>query len=129
MPYPFASFGAFYFQRSEWPLDGTDSGWNYEPKRSIRQALGSSRDDILLLAVGSQMRQFECLLSPARLATLRGLLGTTALFTDWERPTPTSFNAYLANATQTESVAVMCRDALGVTQKRLRVKVELISQN
>jgi len=130
MPYPFASFGAFYFTKQETALPGTDSGWNStNTKLSIRSPLGSARDDILLLAVGSQTRQFECLLAPARLVTLRALLGTVALFTDWERPLPNSFDAYLANATQSDPVAVLCRDAGGVTQKRFRVRVELISQN
>ena len=126
MTYPFAGFGAFLFQREEWPIFGTDSGWNREPSIDQSRPLGSARDSIVTLAIGSAIRSFECWLSPARYVVLAALINTTAVFTDWDRPMPNTGSAFLKNVSQIGWGAVDCRN--GNTQKRIRVRVELIGQ-
>lgn len=127
MAYPFPGFGTFMFQRSEWPLFGTDTGWNRELSVAQARPLGSSRDSVVTLAAGSQVRSFECLLTPTRYAELLALLNTTATFVDWERPVPNSQSAFLKTVTQSEWLRSANPDDTG-TRKRIRTRVELVGQ-
>ena len=127
MPYPWPSFGGFYFQANERPVWGSDSGWNRTPSISQQRPLGSSIDSIVTLAIGSAVRVFECYMTPARFATFQALLNTTALFTDWDRPVPTSYSAYLAAVEQVDRTIQRTCDA-GTEPKTVRVRVGLVSQ-
>ena len=126
MTYPWAGFGAFVFQREEWPLIGTDNGWNRSPSISRSRPLGSATDDIVALAIGSAERSFECLLTPARFASLEALVNTIGTLVDWSRPTPDSRSAYLAKVSQMGWVAAICED--GQTRRKIRTRLELVSQ-
>ena len=126
MAYPFAGFGPFLFQREEWPIHGTDGGWNRSPSVSRSRPLGSATDDIVALAIGSAERSFECHLTPARFAALEALANTTGTLVDWARPTPDSRSAYLAKVSQLGSVAAICED--GQTRRKIRVRLEFVSQ-
>jgi fructose-1,6-bisphosphatase/inositol monophosphatase family enzyme len=126
MAYPWAGFGAFLFQREEWPLPDTDTGWNRSPSINRSRPLGSATDDIVALAIGSAERSFECHLSPSRYAALEALVNTTNSFTDWSRPIPDSRSAYLAKVTQLAWVAALCSD--GSTERKIRARIELVSQ-
>jgi len=127
MPYPWPSFGSFLFEEGEAPIFGTDIGWGRSLKLSQESPLGSATDSIVALAVGSAMREFECLLPPSRFTQLEALLNTAALFTDWERPAPDSRSAYLrAVEPINRTVVVNCPD--GSTLRRVRTRVSLVSQ-
>ena len=126
MAYPFAGFSSFLFQRDEMPTDSVGGQWNVGPNYQKSRPLGATRDSILTVAVGSAVRSFECYMFPARYATLRALINTAGLFTDWTRPTPDSRQAFLDNAEDLGSVAVLCDD--GTTQRKIRVRVTLTSQ-
>lgn len=126
MAYPWPGFSSFLFRRDEQPLFQTDTGWNRRPSISRARPLGSATDSLVTLAVGSAVRSFECYLSPSRFAALEALVNTSEAFTDWERPTPNSQSAFLLRVTQMEWLAVLCDD--GVTRKRIRARVELVSQ-
>lgn len=127
MPYPWPSFGSFQWHRDETAIFGTDTGWNRQPGYAQSRPLGSARDSIVTLAIGSAARKFECLLSPSRYDELAGLVNSAAFFTDWERPAPGQRFAFLANIEQRQWVAVRCSD--GETEKRIRTVVSLISQD
>lgn len=128
MSYPWPSFSTdFLFQRDEQPIFGTDTGWARAPSYSRSRPLGSATDSIVVLAIGSAIRSFECYLSPDRFDTLEGYINTSASFTDWERPTPDSRDAFLLQITPLDpDVRVVCSD--GVTRKRIRTRVDLVSQ-
>ncbi len=126
MAYPFAGFGSFLFQQSERPITGTDTGWNREPSYSKSRPLGSSRDSIVTLAVGSPTRTWEAWLTPARYATLSAMLNTMGTLTDWERPTPNSYSAFLSGIQQLEWAAGECDDS--GTRKRIRARLEWVGQ-
>ncbi len=128
MPFPWSSFGAFKFQRREQVLHDTDSGWSRTPAISQQRPLGSAIDSIVTLAVGSAVRTFECYLTPARFITLEALVNTSALFTDWDRPTPDSRQAFLRRVSQVRRTDVLVRSSNGVTPNSIRARVELVSQ-
>lgn len=128
MPYPWPSFGSFRFSREERAIFDTDEGWERQPAISQQRPLGSAIDSIVTLAIGSASRTFECRLTPARFTALEALLTTTALFTDWDRPTPDSRQAFLRAVTPLDRTDVLiCRND-GSTPNTVRVRVELISQ-
>lgn len=126
MAYPFAGFGAFLFQNDERPLEDSDSFWTLNPSLSRSRALGSTKDRIVTTSIGSAERDWEAHFEPSRFATLTGMINTQGTFTDWTRPTPDSRTAFLANVTQVRSVAFLCTD--GVTRRKIRAKIQLISQ-
>lgn len=128
MSYPWASVGAsFLFKRDEQPIFGTDLGWLRDPSYNRARPLGTAIDSIVTLAIGSSVRQFECYLSPTRYTQLEALQNTADSFTDWDRPTPNSQQAFLARISALDrDVVVTCSD--GSTQKRIRTLVELVSQ-
>jgi len=126
MPYPWPSFGSFYFNREEWPIYGTDTNWNTKLTQARSRPLGTATDSVVTLAVGSLSRSFECYLSPTRFSSLRALLNTTEAFVDWQRPTPGNQEALLSGITRLGSVRMKCSD--GTTRERIRTRVELISQ-
>lgn len=129
MAYPFASFGSFLFKRTERPLPESDTRWKREqPSRDQTRPLGSNKDSIVTLALGSATRSYECLFSRDRFDAFVLLVNTTAAFTDWDRPTPGTCSAYLAAVYPVGSVAVSCVDEADKIQTRIRTRVELISQ-
>lgn len=128
MPYPWPSFGSFRFAKDERVVFDTDNGWLRQPSISEQRPLGSATSSIVTLAIGSARRTFECRLTPARFAALEALVNTTALFTDWDRPTPDSRQAFLRSVTPLDrSEVLVCRND-GSTPNTVRVRVELISQ-
>lgn len=128
MPYPWASFGTFFFKTEERPTDGLGGGWNYAPAEGRSRALGTYSDSVVLLSVGSATRQFDCYLAPARVNQLRSLLWTVDTFTDWDRPVPDSRPARLDEVTYDSSVAFTKADCDGPTDRRVLVTVRLSSQ-
>lgn len=127
MPYPWFSFGNFLFEREETPLLGSDTGWAISPSIARARALGSTTDSVLTVALGSMDRSFDLLLSPARYAALQALAGTTAVLTDWKRPTPDTRNAVLSGVVlSSEEIMVRCHD--GTRQLKRRVTLSFISQ-
>lgn len=128
MAYPWAGFGTFLFQRDEQPIFGTDTSWGgRQPSYAQSRPLGSAIDSIVTMAIGSAQRQFECHLSPDRFDVLEALVNTSALFTDWKRPTPDSRNAVLMTLIPTDQyVTFLCSD--GVTRRRIRCTATLVSQ-
>ncbi|KKL78763.1 hypothetical protein LCGC14_2021590 [marine sediment metagenome] len=129
MSYPWPSFGAFHFKKSELPIMRTDSGWNAILSATEQRPLGTATSSIVVMAVGSQRRRFECYLAPDRFATLQALLNTTATFTDWDRPTPNSRQAFLRSVVQLDRTPVLeSRCAEGVMPNSVRARVELVSQ-
>jgi hypothetical protein len=126
--YPWAGFGTFQFSRDEQPIFGSDTGWaRPQPSYSQSRPLGSATDSIVTLAMGSAVRSYEVYLTPTRFTALEALVNTRGLHTDWNRPTPDSRQAFLASLIpQDQNVMVVCDD--GVTRRRIRAVVELISQ-
>lgn len=128
MPYPWPSFGGFRFLRNEQVLHVSDSGWSRNLALSQQKPLGSATDNIVTLAVGSAVRTFECYLTPSRFSTLEALVNTTALFTDWDRPTPDSRQAFLRRVNQVRRTDVRVCINNGGTPNSIRARVELVSQ-
>lgn len=131
MPYPFPSFGTFLFRShdGEVPLEGSDSGWNLNLSVQSQRALGAVANTISVMAVGSQERQFDIMMTDARFQSLRAFVGTTAVFTGWalHKSTPDTFQAFLAAVRAEGSlVRMLCAD--GGEQFRRRVHIELVSQ-
>jgi hypothetical protein len=130
MPYPFASFASFTFLHTERPIWDTDPGWQNTLSISRNLPLGAQRPTILNL--GSQAeRSFDVWMSPARLAALSGLLGTTGTFVDWDRPLPGRRQAYLSGVSTTTNIATMDNrpgDPTDTTQRRQRVRITLVAQ-
>lgn len=127
--YPFPSIGTFLFKRSdsEVAIFESDEGWQLKPRISNIPLLGSPINSVQLLGFGSQERIFEIYLSPSRYSELKARIGTTAEFTDWEQPVPTSRNAFLSGVNANGGpVQVTCSD--GITRFRYRVTITLISQ-
>lgn len=130
MPYPWPSFGTFLFRegQGERPLPGTDAGWQATPSVISERALGSTVNTVTVMALGSQERSFELLMPEDRYKSLKALVGTTALFTDWAIGTLTidSRNAFLALVqAQGDLLLVSCEDG---TRWHRRIHVQLISQ-
>lgn len=126
MAFPFAGFGTFQFRREEGPLIDSDSDWVGSISASRTRPLGSSTDNIVVMAVGSEERQLEFLFSPDRLDMLRALVGTTATFVDWDRPVPRQRSVFLAAVEPQAQLAVVCED--GETKRRIRTRITLLSQ-
>lgn len=128
MAYPWPGFGTFVFTREERPIHGSDTGWQRDhPNYDVAMPLGSSRDSVVLIAVGSARRSFECYLSPTRYTALEALLTTSAVFTDWSQPTPDSRQAVLmALSAIDQYVTMRCSD--GVTRRRVQASLELLTQ-
>lgn len=126
MSYPWFSFGAITFTPEESIILDSDSLWNRDISLSRARPIGAARDDVQVLAIGSEERQFELYLSAPRLDALKALVGTTATFTDQKKPIPDTRSAFLAKLTAQESVTVRCSD--GSTERRIRTRVELVSQ-
>lgn len=126
MGYPWPSFGSFVFTRSESALWGTDIGWILSPSIAQTRPLGSNVDHIVATAIGSRTRQFEVNLEPDRQAQLEALINTTAIFTDWERPSPDSRRAFLASVTPVDKF--FHQDRNGQMKPARRFTVSLVSQ-
>ena len=118
-----AGFGGFTFTAEESPAPGADSGWLAELKLDRNSPLGSARDSIVTLAVGSATRALELYLTLARYAALRALVNTVAIFTDWEAA-PDSRSAFLAGVNPVDYAGPWAGEAANT----IRVRVELISQ-
>jgi hypothetical protein len=126
MSFPFAGFSSYLFANDERPVRDSDTDWNVAPTVNRSRSLGTATDRIQAMAIGSAERSFELFLEPARFATLKALINTTATFTDWTRPTPDSRSAYLQNVRSGGNIAVLCSD--GATRRKIRALVTLISQ-
>lgn len=127
MPYPWPSFGDFYFAREERALDGLGGVWSFTPSEARSRALGSLFDTVVTLSYGSQQREFSVYLSPSRLIELRSLVTSTAIFTDWDSPVPDSRIARLDGVDAGENVAVDCQP-YGGTDRRVLCTIRLTSQ-
>lgn len=125
--WPFFSFGALRFRSTERPLPGTDKGWQYSPTLARSRPLGSTRDDIVVLAVGSQTREFEALFDPDRFSSLRSLINTAGVFTDNDRPSPGQQQAFLVNVEALDRDLQSRRCDVVGAHSRIRAKVSLIS--
>lgn len=125
--YPWPSFGTFVFTREEAILWGTDVGWVLAPSIAQNRAIGATRDNILATSIGSRTRSFEINLKPDRQAELESFLNTTALFTDWERPTPDSRQAFLLEVTPTDKFFTSNR-LTGRPAIARRFRISLVSQ-
>lgn len=130
MAYPWPSFGTFQFNASEKPpIEGGDTGWLVSITAARGRALGALTDSITVMAVGSQTRTLELYLAPDRLAALQALVGTTAEFCDWTRPTPDSRQAFLDSVEQDRDwIRVGNFRGLSLTDQRRKVRVSLTSQ-
>lgn len=118
-----AGFGGFTFAADEGAAPGSDSGWVTTLKTDRATPLGSARDSIVTLGVGSATRAFEVSLTLARYAVLLALLNTVATFTDWE-DTPNSRAAFLAGVAPVDQSGPWSGEA----ENRITVRVELVSQ-
>ena len=130
MSYPFAGFSTLLWTREEMPLPGTDVGWVRTPSYSRVRPLGSARDSIVTLAVGSAERSWELYLTPTRLTAHEAVVNSTATLVDWDRPVPDQRSAFLTRVEPLEFVAVACRDegALPGTARRIRTRLTFVSQ-
>ena len=128
MPYPWPSFGDFYFQPTERALDGLGGFWNYNPSEARSRAQGAVTDSVVTISIGSAARQFDCYLAPSRLLLLRAQVGQIATFTDWGSPLPDSRLARLDAVDYQSSVAVTDVDCTDETERRALVTVRLTSQ-
>ncbi|OGS01179.1 MAG: hypothetical protein A2V88_08850 [Elusimicrobia bacterium RBG_16_66_12] len=118
-----AGFGGFTYAADERPAPEADTGWVTALKLDRATPLGSARDSIVTLGVGSASRMFELYLTLARYAAHLALVNTVATFTDWE-DTPDSRSAFLAGVTPVDYAGPWA----GVAANTIRVRVELISQ-
>lgn len=125
--YPWPSFGAFVFKREEAILWGSDVGWILAPSFAQNRPIGATRDNVLAISIGSRVRTFEINLEPDRQVAFEALLNTTALFTDWERPTPDSRLAYLSDVTPVDKFFHITRPG-GTRTIARRFRISLISQ-
>lgn len=129
MAYPQASFGDFVFRTEERPITGTDSRWRRQPRRDRNANLGTAADSVVTLALGSAERSYEAYFEPDRFAALEALIGVTDEFTDWDRPTPGTGNAYLDNVEAIREVAsIYTVSETDRTRRKIRAKVSLLSQ-
>jgi hypothetical protein len=127
--YPFASFGTFKFKRSEFAIMGSDRGWVLTPTLARSRPLGSTADDIVTLAVGSMNRDYECNMEFDRFNSLRALINTTGVFTDFDRPSPVQQQAFLLNVEPLDrTVSSQKCDTVSGSHQRIRCKVTLVSQ-
>lgn len=118
-----ASLGGFTFATDEQPPPEADTGWVTTLKLDRVSPLGSAKDSIVTLAVGSATRAFEVWLTLARYATLAGLVNTVVSFTDWEA-VPNTRNAFVAGVNPVDYSGPWS----GETGNMVRVRVELVSQ-
>ena len=125
MSYPWAGFGPLLFEGDEGPVFGSDTGWNRVPSLDRARPLGSTRDSVVTLALGSFERSFEVYLTPTRATFLESLLATAATFTDWDRPDPDSRSALLSAFSRMELVKASC--AKDGTLSRWHCRVTLVS--
>lgn len=124
--YPWPSFGSFQFKPKETALFGSDQGWGLSPSFVQQRPVGATKDHIAATSIGSASRSFEIYLEPARFAILESLLNTVDTFTDWERPTPDSREAFLSEVSPQEKIFHMSND--GLIKPVIRVRVSLLSQ-
>lgn len=125
--YPWPSFGGFLFKREEHILYGTDSGWVLTPSYQRAKPLGTATDVITTLSIGSRERTFEVNLSLARYTQLEAMINTTALFTDWNRPTPDSRQSFLSGISPVDP-EVASYKPVGIYNRKIRAKITLITQ-
>jgi hypothetical protein len=78
-----AHLGSFVMPIVEGPEPGSDTGWNRQISYAQNRNLGSQRDTMLQMALGSHTREFVLNLSQARFLTLQAIQGATMTFTDW----------------------------------------------
>ncbi len=87
-----AILGSFTLDtRYDQVVPGSDSGWNLQPGIQQSHPLGSDRDSILTMYLGSKIRNFTLATSPARFVQLALLMTRTLTFTDWTGDTRTVY--------------------------------------
>ncbi len=129
MAYPWPGFGTFQFNADERPSNVDDSGWVVAVTAAKGRALGALSDSVTLMALGSRTRDLSVYMTADRLASLQALVGTTATFCDWGRPTPDTRQAYLDSVTQGDEVLRVSNfRGLQATDQRRKVRVSLTSQ-
>lgn len=126
--FPWFSFGAFLFQATEQPIFGSDTDWVNTPTISRQRPLGATADAILSLGIGSADRTWEAYFTPDRFTSLLPSLSTSALLTDWRRPTPDSRSAVLVGLEQVEADDIAVQSAYATTQRRIRARLSFVSQ-
>ena len=126
--YPWPSFGSFLFKKEETAHWETDAGWVLAPTFAQARPIGSTTDNILAISIGSAVRTFEVNLTYARFNELLGRLNTTAVFTDWDRPLPTSRSAFLQEVTPLERL-IHQSPSSGKFEPEFRVRITLVSQD
>lgn len=126
--WPWHSFGTFRFKHTEAPVLGTDRGWILTPTLARSRPLGSARDDIAVLSVGSMTREYEAIFEYDRFNTLRALINTAGVFTDNDRPSPGQQQAFLVNVEPLDrTISVKGCDVDG-SHLRVRAKLSFVSQ-
>lgn len=118
-----AGFGGFTFAAEEEPEHNQDSGWVTSLKLARASNLGSIRDSIVTLAVGSSEREFTVWLTRARYQVLQALMNTVATFTDWDSA-PDARSAFLAEVEPQQWATPTYGDAAHTVP----VRVKLLSQ-
>lgn len=125
--FPWPSFGSFQFKKTETAHWETDSGWALAPTYSQTRPIGSNKDHIIAVAIGSATRSFEVNLEQDRFNILQGMLNTVAEFTDWTRPIPSSRQAFLTEVVPVEQLVHLAPEG-GSFNRELRVRISLVSQ-
>lgn len=115
-----AGFGGFTFTAEEEPEHSQDSGWVTSLKLARAANLGSTRDSIVTLAVGSSERDFMVWLTRARYQALQALMNTVATFTDWDS-VPDSRPAFLAEVAPEQWATPTYGDAAHTVPVRVRL--------
>lgn len=128
MAYPWPGFGTFQFTKYERPAYNADTGWKPSISTARNRALGALTDSVVTMALGSLEREFSVMLSQSRMEELQALVGTTATFTGWTRPTPDSRPAYLESVVQDAEILRTSNKAGEQTDERRNVRVSLTSQ-
>lgn len=129
MAYPWPGFGSFLFNADERPAHDDDTDWVVNITAAKNRALGALTDSITLLSLGSKTREFSVYLTSDRLVTLQALVGQTATFCDWKRPTPDSRQAFLESVQQ-DAVVMRTSNSRGLStsDQRRKVRIALTSQ-
>ncbi len=93
------------------------------PKVDRTTNLGSARDSIVTLGIGSALRSFELYMTAARYGVLAALQNTVANFTDWDA-VPDVRSAFLAHVAPVQWANAWS----GTAAHQVRVRVELVDQ-
>lgn len=79
-----ATLAALTIAATEGPVVGSDTGWNRDISIQQTRPLGTEKDVVLKMALGSHVRSFQLFLTRARFLVFYALQGTRITFVDWE---------------------------------------------